>query len=569
MNLPKIPLEKWVDGLVAWLQDNLAPFFGFITSIIEPLVAFFESMLTSLPTVVTALVLAILTLLASRWSIAAFTFVGLLLIDNLGYWNESAETISLVLTATMISIVFGLPLGILAARSKRAQNIITPILDFMQTMPAFVYLIPAVFFFNLGAVPGIIASVIFAMPPTIRLTSLGIRQVGDDLIEAADAFGSTPSQKLFKVQLPLAKPTILAGINQTIMLSLSMVVIASMIGAKGLGTVVLQAITRLEVGKGFEGGLCIVIIAIVLDRITQSLGRGNEGAKVAQQKGFRSRWKGLVSLLLVLALVGSVLAQKQGGAKQTITLTYVNWDSEVASTYVLKKVLENEGFKVELQEVDVGPMFAGLASGDADGTTAAWLPTQHRAYMEKYKGQFVDLGSNLKGTKLGLVVPQYVKANSIYDLKKNPSQFDHKIIGIESGASMMKQTEKLIKDYDLDMELVESSSAAMAASLTKAYKSRKPIVVTGWKPHWKFAKMKLKFLKDPKKEFGQEEEIHTIVRKGLKEENPKAFKIMDRFYWTPEDMEEVMLMIEEGKAPETAAAEWVEKHHDKVKKWTE
>lgn len=160
-----------------------------------------------------------------------------------------------------------------------------------------------------------------------------------------------------------------------------------------------------------------------------------------------------------------------------MTLTYVNWDSEVASTHVLKKVLEDQGFQVKMQEVDVGPMFAAVASGDADGSVAAWLPVQHRNYMDKYKGKLEDLGPNLKGTQLGLVVPQYVKANSINDLKKDADQFDHQIIGIEAGANMNKQTEKLIKDYDLDMELVESSSAAMASSLAKAYKEKKPIVV--------------------------------------------------------------------------------------------
>src|SRR5690606_4869128 len=283
MNLPKLPLDRWVDKAVRWLQDHFAALFDWISSGIQPLVAFFQSLFTALPPVPTAVLIAALALLASRLSVSLFTLFGLLLIYNLGYWNEAAETISLVLTATTLSVVVGVPLGIVAAKSRRAQNLLTPILDFMQTMPAFVYLIPAVFFFALGAVPGGIASVIFAMPPTIRLTSLGIRQVSGDLIEAAEAFGSTPAQKLFKVQLPLAKSTIMAGINQTIMLSLSMVVIASMIGAGGLGTVVLQAITRLEVGKGFEGGLSIVIIAIILDRITQSLARDRKRTPVREK----------------------------------------------------------------------------------------------------------------------------------------------------------------------------------------------------------------------------------------------------------------------------------------------
>lgn len=567
MNLPKLPLDRWVDESVRWLQEHFAALFDLISSGIQPLVAFFQSLFTALPPVLTAVLIAALALLASRLSVSLFTLFGLLLIYNLGYWNEAAETISLVLTATTISVVIGVPLGILAARSRKAQNIITPILDFMQTMPAFVYLIPAVFFFALGAVPGVIASVIFAMPPTIRLTNLGIRQVAGDLIEAADAFGSTPAQKLLKVQLPLAKSTIMAGINQTIMLSLSMVVIASMIGAGGLGTVVLQAITRLEVGKGFEGGLSIVIIAIILDRITQSLARDRKRAPIPE-KGIKGRWKGMLAILIILSMVGAALAQHQGTERQTVTLTYVNWESEVASTYVLKHVLEDEGFHVELKEVDAGPMFAAVASGDADGTTAAWLPVTHKDYMAEYKDQVVDLGPNLEGTKVGLVVPEYVKADSIEDLKNQAGDFDKQIIGIEAGAGVVQLTEKAIKDYGLDMELVTSSSAAMTASLEKAYRAKKPIVVTGWKPHWKFAKMKLKFLEDPKKTFGETENIHTLVRKGLQEENPKAYRIMDRFHWTSQDMEEVMLLIQEGKTPEEAAAQWVKNHQDKVKEWT-
>ena len=181
-------------------------------------------------------------------------------------------TLSMVSTATLIALVVGLPLGILMAKNGTANKIIRPVLDFMQTMPAFVYLIPAVYFFDLGEVPGTVATIIFAMPPVVRLTNLGIRQVPEDVVEAARAFGSTPAQLLFKVQMPLAVPTIMAGLNQTIMLSLSMVVISAMIGADGLGKTVYEGITQMNIGKGFEGGLAVVILAMLLDRITQCLG---------------------------------------------------------------------------------------------------------------------------------------------------------------------------------------------------------------------------------------------------------------------------------------------------------
>jgi len=204
--------------------------------------------------------------------LAIFVVLGLLLIWGMGYWKEAIQTTTLVIVSTVIALIFGIPLGIWAARSNTADAIIRPILDLMQTMPAFVYLIPAIFFFSVGNTPGVISTVIFSLPPAVRLTSLGIRNVPSDVIEAGHAFGSTDQQILFKIQLPLAKTTILAGINQVILLALSMVVIASMVGAKGLGSIVYQGIQQNDIAKGFESGLGIVVLAIILDRITQSIG---------------------------------------------------------------------------------------------------------------------------------------------------------------------------------------------------------------------------------------------------------------------------------------------------------
>ncbi|SFS70897.1 ABC transporter permease/substrate binding protein [Marininema halotolerans] len=573
LKLPKIPLDHWVDMAVEWFQANLKPLFVLISGIIQPTVHFFQTIFDSAPPLVVALVIAFLAFLASRLSIAVFTFIGLLLIDSLGYWSESAETIALVLTATIISIIIGIPLGIWSARSQRVQKVMNPILDFMQTMPAFVYLIPAVFFFSLGAVPGVIASVIFSMPPTIRLTNLGIRQVAKDLIEAADAFGSTPRQKLLKVQLPLARPTILAGINQTIMLSLSMVVISAMIGAGGLGSIVLQSITRLQVGRGFEGGVAIVIIAIILDRITQNMGKQKTSTAVPRsQQGFFGRLGKPIAAVVAIAILATfaLLNQPPGGlaSKKTITLAYVNWESEVASTNVVKTVLEGEGYQVEMKQVEAGPMWSGVATGSADAMVAAWLPLTHKDFYNRYKDQVDDLGPNLKGTRIGLVVPKYVKANTIDELKKDKSQFENQIIGIDAGAGIMQASEKAIKDYQLDMKLVEGSDAAMTASLKKAIDAKKPIVITGWVPHWMFKEYDLKFLEDPKKIYGGKENINTITSKDLKGKDPQAYKILDQFNWSADDMQQVMLEIHNGKMPEDAAADWVKEHPEKVKEWT-
>ncbi|MGP1907276.1 ABC transporter permease [Metabacillus sp. JX24] len=272
-NIPKIPVGKWVDGFVTYLNESFEEFFGWLSNGIEGFTDFIVYGLMAIPALLLILIVAAIAWFVSRsWSLPLLSLAGLLFILNLGYWEQMIDTLSLVLTSVIISVIIGVPLGIIASQNDAFSKILTPILDLMQTMPAFVYLIPAILFFGIGVVPGIIASVIFAMPPTIRLTNLGIRQVPEDLVEAANAFGSTTAQKLMKVELPLATKTIMAGVNQSIMLALSMVVIASLVGAPGLGVDVYRAVTRIEVGRGFEAGISIVILAIILDRITQHLG---------------------------------------------------------------------------------------------------------------------------------------------------------------------------------------------------------------------------------------------------------------------------------------------------------
>ncbi|GMK46964.1 glycine/betaine ABC transporter [Paenibacillus glycanilyticus] len=275
-NIPKLPLGNWIESLESWLENHFTPLLDFIRLIIGSIVDFLHHVLLFSPSILMILIITALAWFLGKWKVAAFALIGLLLIDNLGYWEHAMETLAIVLTASLLSIIIGVPTGILCARSSFLQGIITPLLDLMQTMPAFVYLLPAVSFFSLGVVPGVIASIIFAVPPTIRLTNLGIRQVPSELVEAADAFGSTPNQKLFKLQLPMALPTMMAGINQTIMLSLSMVVISSMIGAQGLGADVYRAVTQTKTGIGFEAGISIVVLAILLDRMSNHIVKKNK-----------------------------------------------------------------------------------------------------------------------------------------------------------------------------------------------------------------------------------------------------------------------------------------------------
>ncbi len=277
--LPRLPFADWIDTGVDWLVDVFGPVFDGIATGLETTVETFVDILDIPPSILLAIIFALLAWWLSTKKIAAFTLFGFLFIDYLGYWYPMLQMLALVLTSVAIAIIIGVPIGIWMSQQLAARRIITPILDLMQTMPAFVYLIPAIFFFNIGVVPGLVASIIFAMPPTIRLTMLGIEQVPADLIEATEAFGSTTWQRLLKVQIPLAKPNIMAGVNQSIMLSLSMVVIASMVGAPGLGTKVYQAVTQLKTGVGVETGVAIVLVAIILDRITQHAGRSKQGGK--------------------------------------------------------------------------------------------------------------------------------------------------------------------------------------------------------------------------------------------------------------------------------------------------
>jgi ABC-type proline/glycine betaine transport system permease subunit len=271
----RIPLGSWADTFIDFITDTFGFFFDFVRAVFSGAYDIVDLILATPPFWAIILVAAVLALMVRGWKFAVGTVVGLVLIVGVDQWDNAMDSLALVLVASILAILFSVPLGILSAKSSLASGIIRPVLDFMQTMPAFVYLIPALILFRVGVVPGIVATIIFAMAPGVRLTELGIRSVDREVVEAGEAFGASPWRILRQIQLPLAMPTIMAGINQVIMLSLSMVVIAGMVGAGGLGQQVVASLNRIDVSLGFEAGLSVVILAIFLDRLTAALGNGN------------------------------------------------------------------------------------------------------------------------------------------------------------------------------------------------------------------------------------------------------------------------------------------------------
>ncbi|WP_084652997.1 ABC transporter permease [Nocardioides insulae] len=282
--VPRIPVGEWIDTGFEWFKDTFDNFFDAVSDGIEATVNGLADVLQWPPALVMALIFALIAWAARDWKLGVGTMLGMTLIISMAQWDYAMDTLALILVAAVIALVIGIPLGILAAQSEVVSRIVRPIMDLMQTMPAFVWLVPVVSLFSIGVSGALVATVIFALPPGVRFTELGIRQVEPEVVEAGHAFGATSGQILRRIQLPLATPTVMAGVNQVIMLALSMAVIAGLVGGGGLGSQVTTSISRLDIGLGFEAGLSVVILAIFLDRVTAAIGGREAG---------RGRFKGL------------------------------------------------------------------------------------------------------------------------------------------------------------------------------------------------------------------------------------------------------------------------------------
>ncbi|MBC2866721.1 ABC transporter permease/substrate binding protein [Streptomyces mexicanus] len=561
--MPRIPLGDWVNTAVDWLLDHMSWLFDFFKTVFTGAYDGIDAVLQAPEPLLLAGILAVLAWWLRGALAGVLTFVGFAFIDSMELWSDAMVTLSLVLVATVIALVISVPVGIWAARSSRVSAMVRPVLDFMQTLPAMIYLIPAILFFGTGASAGIVATLIFALAPGVRMTELGIRQVDRELVEAAEAFGTTPRNTLLRVQLPLALPTVMAGVNQVIMLGLSMAAIAGMVGTGGLGGDVNEAIGQLNVGLGSEAGVAIVILAIYLDRMTSALGSqvsplGRRAAAKAQAlKGlkiwsYRLRPQIAVVGVVVLALVAGGMGVFGGGGASSsaasggqnvgkgkkISIGYIPWDEGVASTFLWKEILEQRGYRVDARQFDAGPLYTSLAQGSVDFETDSWLPTTHAQYWKKYGKQLDDLGSWYGPTSLELTVPAYMKdVDSLDDLKGKAALFGGKITGIESSAGEMALLKsKVLKAYGLDgtYKVVDSSTPAMLAELKRAYSKQEPIVVTLWSPHWAYSDYHLKKLKDPKGAWGKGDGVHSLARKGFASDNPvvagwlKNFKLDEK-----------------------------------------
>lgn len=272
----------------------------------------------------------------------------------------------------------------------------------------------------------------------------------------------------------------------------------------------------------------------------------------------------------LMALIALVILSGCSEDKPKVELTYVEWDSEIASTNIVKAVLQEKmGYEVTITPVSEAAMWEATATGDSDGNVAAWLPTTSGHYMERFEEEVVNLGPNLEGTRVGLVAPAYVKARAIDELGTHGDRFNYEIVGIDPGAGIMSQTESVMEQYGLkEFTLVESSDASMTAALQSSIRNEEWIVVTGWTPHWMFARWDLEYLDDPKNLYGGAEQIDTIVRQGLQEDMPEVYEFLDNFYWTPDDMAEVLVWNQEsGADPYENAKRWIAENEDKVAQW--
>ncbi|MCH2050583.1 MAG: glycine betaine/L-proline ABC transporter substrate-binding protein ProX [Trichodesmium sp. ALOHA_ZT_67] len=515
-----LPLEEWVNNLVDFLVDNFRFIFQAISLPISGTLRIVESTFLAIPPLIFLIITGLLVWQLAGRKIAIYSFISLCIIGFCGAWEQSMVSLSLILTAVIFCMLIGIPLGIACALSDRFNKILRPLLDGMQTLPTFVYLVPVVMLFGIGEVSGIIATFVFAVPPLIRLTNLGIRQVSPEAVEAALAFGSTRQQVLLEVQIPLALPTILAGTNQAILLALSMSVVTSMIGVEGLGQMVLQGLGRLNVGLAAIGGLGIVLIAIMLDRITQGVSQGN--IQSWQDRGPIGWWRsrkffkhhkttlGISILLALLVGVTGWQLMSQKNIKSTEHLlpgegvvvrptsgleTYGIFTTEIVNIGLEKLGYEIRGEK----QLNVPAMHLAVSNGDLDFAGTHW-EASHQEFFDNNGGEekLERLGTLISNSTMGYQIDKKTadkyNITNISQLKepKIAKLFDSdgdgkaNLIGCTAGWACERVINHHLEVYGLEdtVEQIQGNYSSLLADILVRYRQGKPILFFAWKPHW-------------------------------------------------------------------------------------
>lgn len=522
-----IPLDDWITTWINFVVDNFRPLFQAIRQPVSWLLEGMGQLLISIPPTIAIIVIALIAWQLAGRAIAIYSIFATIAIGLVGAWEPAMVSLSLVLTAVVFSVLVGLPLGIACAKSDRVEGFINPVLDIMQTMPTFVYLVPVVMLFGIGEVPGTIATIIYATPPLIRLTNLGLRQVPLEVVEAGKAFGSTPLQLLWEVELPLAMPAILTGLNQTILFALGMSVIAAMIAVPGLGLMVLQGMGRLDVGLATVGGLGIVLIAVMLDRITQAVGKASGKVSWRQRGpiGWIGSWfspkKGAAIATVAIFLGMGAIAYQQMPPPPTgaielaenlapettlpvngrkVRSVRLATEDSIFLSEILNFGLEKLGYIVEKpKEMETFSEYFALSNGDADFIPHSWQ-TLDLPLFEKSGGEekLERIGSLVKdivqGYQIDLKTAQEYNITNIEQLKdpEIAKIFDTdgdgkaNLIGCNAGWICQEAIEHNVDIYGLGdtVEIEQGSYSALIADAIKRYRQGQPILYYTWVPHW-------------------------------------------------------------------------------------
>ena len=515
-----LPLEEWVNNLVDFLVNNFRFIFQAVSFPISGTLGIVESTFLAIPPLIFLVIVGLVVWQLAGKKIAIYSFIALGIIGFCGAWEQAMVSLSLILTAVVFCMLIGIPLGVACAVSDRFNGVLRPLLDGMQTLPTFVYLVPVVMLFGIGEVSGIIATFIFAVPPLIRLTNLGIRQVSPEAVEAALAFGSTRQQVLLEVQIPLALPTILAGTNQAILLALSMSVVTSMIGVEGLGQMVLQGLGRLNVGLAATGGLGIVLIAVMLDRITQGISEGSiqswqERGPIGWLRSIKSskHHKTTLGITIILALLVGVTGGQLMPQKNIKSTEYVLPGEGIVvrptsgletygifTTEIVNIGLEKLGYEVKGQkQLNVPAMHIAVSNGDLDFAGTHW-EAEHQEFFDNSGGEekLERLGTLISSSIMGYQIDKKTADKyNITDLSqlKEPKiakLFDSdgdglaNLIGCTAGWMCERIISHHLQVYGLEdtVEQIQGDYSSLLADALVRYRQGKPILFYAWKPHW-------------------------------------------------------------------------------------